>query len=197
MYGHDRLSEIVTKFPETKDGLTRFLYEIILRRMEIRDRSRSVNSIDVVFNFDCIGFTGTPFIDNYPTFSYLRDKCDHEIPTLIDRSFYVYSSDNLSAAQFEEIFSFQGVSENVVVEYVSSISSRLCGRRACYLGHVFGERAQPPPPHRRPIVVLLVRTHAMLDLAAFSSARLFMMCGIWYCDFLDLISSIMCITSEG
>ena len=32
-------------------------------------RSVSVNSIDVVFNFDCIGFTGTPFIDNYPTFS--------------------------------------------------------------------------------------------------------------------------------
>ena len=35
----------------------------------MRDKSRSVNSIDVVFNFDCIGFTGTPFIDNYPTFA--------------------------------------------------------------------------------------------------------------------------------
>ena len=58
VYGHDRLSELVDKFPATKDGLVRFLYEIILRRMEIRDKSRSVNSIDVVFNFDCIGFTG-------------------------------------------------------------------------------------------------------------------------------------------
>lgn len=58
VYGHEKLSEIVDKHPETKDGLTRFLYEIILRRMEIRDKSRSVNSIDVIFNFDCIGFTG-------------------------------------------------------------------------------------------------------------------------------------------
>ena len=68
VYGLDRLSEIVSKQPDAKDGLVRFLYEIILRRMEVRDRSRSVNSIDVIFNFDCIGFTGTPFIDNYPTF---------------------------------------------------------------------------------------------------------------------------------
>ena len=36
--------------------------------MEIHDKSRCVNSIDIVFNFDCKGFTGTPFIDNYPTF---------------------------------------------------------------------------------------------------------------------------------
>lgn len=61
VYGHEKLSEIVSKHPETKDGLTRFLYEIILRRMEIRDKSRSVNSIDVIFNFDCIGFTGCVF----------------------------------------------------------------------------------------------------------------------------------------
>lgn len=39
--------------------------------MEIHDKSRCVNSIDVVFNFDCLGFTGTPFIDNYPTYSYI------------------------------------------------------------------------------------------------------------------------------
>ena len=58
VYGHDRLSELVAKQPETKDGLLRFLYEVILRRMEIRDKSRSVNSVDVVFNFDCLGFTG-------------------------------------------------------------------------------------------------------------------------------------------
>ena len=94
-----RLSELVAKFPETKQGLIRFLYEIILRRMEIRDKSRSVNSIDIVFNFDCIGFTGTPFIDNYPTFSYLRGHRQDEIPSLIDRSFYVYTSDALSPAQ--------------------------------------------------------------------------------------------------
>jgi hypothetical protein len=58
VYGHEKLSEIVRKHPETKDGVSRFLFEIILRRMEIRDKSRSVNSIDVVFNFDLIGFTG-------------------------------------------------------------------------------------------------------------------------------------------
>ena len=52
VYGHEKLSEIVNKHPETKDGLARFLYEIILRRMEIRDKSRSVSSIDVIFNFD-------------------------------------------------------------------------------------------------------------------------------------------------
>ena len=35
--------------------------------MEIHDKSRCTNSIDVIFNFDIKGFTGTPFIDNYPT----------------------------------------------------------------------------------------------------------------------------------
>ena len=65
VYGHEKLSEIVVKHPETKDGLTRFLYEIILRRMEIRDKSRSVNSVDIVFNFDCIGFTGTVRLKNH------------------------------------------------------------------------------------------------------------------------------------
>ena len=74
VYGHLSLSALVAKHPEVKDGLTRFLYEIILRRMEVRDKSRSVNSIDVVFNFDCIGFTGTPFIDNYPTFAYIASQ---------------------------------------------------------------------------------------------------------------------------
>jgi len=58
VYGHEKLSEIYEKHDETRDGLIRFLYEIILRRMEIRDESRSVNSIDIVFNFDAIGFTG-------------------------------------------------------------------------------------------------------------------------------------------
>lgn len=121
VYGHETLSEIVAKHPETRDGLSRYLYEIILRRMEIRDRSRSVNSIDVVFNFDCIGFTGTPFLDNYPTFDYIRHERQDEIPGLIDRSFYAYSSDSLSAKEFEERFAcFQGQNSNVDVEYVSS-----------------------------------------------------------------------------
>eukprot|EP00746_Dinoflagellata_sp_MGD_P124033 gnl/MRDRNA2_/MRDRNA2_58642_c0_seq1.p1 gnl/MRDRNA2_/MRDRNA2_58642_c0~~gnl/MRDRNA2_/MRDRNA2_58642_c0_seq1.p1 ORF type:complete len:1612 (+),score=292.79 gnl/MRDRNA2_/MRDRNA2_58642_c0_seq1:504-4838(+) len=120
-YGHDRLSELVVKHPEIKDGLTRFLYEIILRRMEIRDKSRSVNSIDVVFNFDCVGFTGTPFIDNYPTFAYIRHQREDEIPDLIDRSFYAYTSDALSVQQFEERMAcFQGLNNNVLMEYVNS-----------------------------------------------------------------------------
>jgi hypothetical protein len=72
VYGHEKLLEICDKSPDAKDGLVRFLYEIILRKMEIRDNSRSVNSIDIIFNFDCIGFTGTPFLDNYPTADYIR-----------------------------------------------------------------------------------------------------------------------------
>jgi hypothetical protein len=120
-YGHEKLSEIVVKNPETKDGLTRFLYEIILRRMEIRDKSRSVSSIDVIFNFDCIGFTGTPFLDNYPTFNYIRRKREDNIPDLIDRSFYAYTSEALPQAEFEERFArFQGRNSNIIAEYVPS-----------------------------------------------------------------------------
>ena len=61
--------------------------------LQVRDKSRSVNSVDVVFNFDCIGFTGTPFIDNYPSFEYIRSEREDAIPDLIDRSFYAYSSE--------------------------------------------------------------------------------------------------------
>ena len=140
VYGHERLSEIVEKLPETREGLMRFLYSIILRRMEIRDKSvrshatpmisrltpgfrfqRSVNSIDVVFNFDCIGFTGTPFLDNYPAFDYIRSGRQDEIPGMIDRSFYAYSTDNLSRDEFQARFSqFQGRNSNVRVTYQSS-----------------------------------------------------------------------------
>lgn len=121
VYGHESLSELVDKHPETRDGLARFLYEIILRRMEIRDKSRSVNSVDVVFNFDCIGFTGTPFLDNYPTFDYIRHERKDDIPDLIDRSFYAYSSDNLSVSEFESRFAmFQGQNNDVTVKYVDS-----------------------------------------------------------------------------
>jgi len=121
VYGHEKLSEIVDKHPQTKDGLTRFLYDIILRRMEIRDKSRSVSSIDVIFNFDCIGFTGTPFLDNYPTFNYIRQQRKDDIPDLIDRSFYAYTSDKLPITEFEERFArFQGRNNNVNVEYLSS-----------------------------------------------------------------------------
>ena len=121
VYGNATLPGLVAKHGEIKDGLTRFLYEIILRRMEIRDKSRSVNSIDVVFNFDCIGFTGTPFIDNYPTFAYIRDGREDSIPDLIDRSFYAYASETLSEAQFDERFrTFQGANSSVLLEYVPS-----------------------------------------------------------------------------
>ena len=121
VYGRDRLSDLVAAYPGVKDGLTRFLYAIILRRMEIRDKSRSVNSIDVVFNFACIGFTGTPFIDNYPTFAYIRDQREDEIPGMIDRSFYAYSSEDLPQDEFERRFeAFQGQNNNVLVEYVPS-----------------------------------------------------------------------------
>lgn len=147
VYGHEKLSQIYEQHPETRDGLTRFLYEIILRRMEIRDESRSVNSVDVIFNFDCIGFTGyvlggiktrkfeacsslsvhsllrrrTPFLDNYPTYDYIRRRREDEIPDLIDRSFYAYTSDNLTQEAFEDRFAqFQGNNNNVIVKYVPS-----------------------------------------------------------------------------
>lgn len=124
VYGDDRLSELLSKFPSARDGLTRFLYRIILRRMEIRDRSRSVNSVDVVFNFDCVGFTGTPFIDNYPTFSYMQEgghADGAEIPSLIDRGFYVHAVESLSETEFHARFArFQGANSRVRSEYVPS-----------------------------------------------------------------------------
>jgi hypothetical protein len=89
--------------------------------MEIRDGSKSVNSIDIIFNFDLIGFTGTPFIDNYPTADYIRSQREDDIPPVIDRSFYAYTSEALSTKVFEERFAvFQGINSNVHVEYVSS-----------------------------------------------------------------------------
>eukprot|EP00937_MAST-01D_sp_MAST-1D-sp2_P002830 g2830.t1 len=144
VYGHTRLSEIWALHPETRDGVARFLYEIILRRMEIRDRSRSVNSVDVVFNFDCIGFTGTPFIDNYPTFAYINAQRDDEIPDLIDRNFYVYASDALSQAAFEERFArFQGTNSRVLVEWVPSEFVReAAGDEMAILEHVFAREAR-------------------------------------------------------
>lgn len=121
VYGHDRLSEIAEKHPSMINGLIRFLYVIILKRMEVRDRSKSVNSIDVIFNFDCIGFTGTPFLDNYPTSDYIRHRREDDIPPCIDRSFYAYSSENLQTKEFEQRFArFQGQNSNVQLEYVSS-----------------------------------------------------------------------------
>jgi hypothetical protein len=92
-----------------------------LRRMEIREKSRSVNSIDVIFNFDCIGFTGTPFLDNYPTFDYIRQGREDDIPQMIERSCYAYSSENLGTESFEARFAqFQGQNSNVITEYVCS-----------------------------------------------------------------------------
>ena len=121
VYGTHKLSELVAKVPQTKEGLTRFLYEIILRRMEIRDRSRSVNSVDVIFNFDVIGFTGTPFVDNYPTFGYIRSGRQDAIPDLIERSFYAYSSEALDAPTFDARFTaFQGRNHRVLASYCSS-----------------------------------------------------------------------------
>ena len=142
VYGNICLSELVVKHPEVKDGLVRFLYEIILRRMEIRDKSRSVNSIDVIFNFDCIGFTGTPFIDNYPTFAYIRRQREDVIPDMIDRSFYAYTSEALSAAQFEErITRFQGKNSNVLVEYVPSDFMTTTSDELAILGRIMSREA--------------------------------------------------------
>ena len=86
--------------------------------MEVRDKSRSVNSIDIVFNFDCVGFTGTPFIDNYPTFAYISSGRSDAIPQMIDRSFYAYSAEALSPADLEaRLAAFQGKNGHVLVQY--------------------------------------------------------------------------------
>ncbi len=46
VYGHDRLSDLVARHPETKEGLIKYLYEVVLRRMEIRDKVR--NRVEVL-----------------------------------------------------------------------------------------------------------------------------------------------------
>ena len=64
---------------------------------------------------------GQPFLDNYPTFEYIRRSRIDDIPDTIDRSFYAYTSDGLSQADFECRFArFQGQNDNVIVEYVAS-----------------------------------------------------------------------------
>jgi hypothetical protein len=121
VYGHERFSEVVSKHPEAIDGLQKYLYGIILRRMEIRDKSRSVNSVDIIFNFDAVGFTGTPFIDNYPTFDYIRHHRQDEIPGLIERSFYAYTCEDLSQDVFKDRFrKFQGTNDQVKARYICS-----------------------------------------------------------------------------
>jgi len=138
VYGNTKLSSLVVQHPYTKPGLTRFLFQIILRKMDIQDKSRSVNSIDVVFNFDCLGFTGTPFLDNYPTFAYIRSKRQDKIPDLIDRSFYMYSNTKLSQQEFEDKFSqFQGKNSNVIMEYVPSTFVQTAASELDILEQVF------------------------------------------------------------
>ena len=65
--------------------------------------------------------SSTPFLDNYPTFRYIREKREDRIPDLIDRSFYVYSSEDLSTEAFQERFArFQGNNDHVESKYASS-----------------------------------------------------------------------------
>ncbi len=142
VYGHEKLSEIVNKHPELTDGLIRYLYKIILRRMEIRDKSRSVSSIDVIFNFDCIGFTGTPFLDNYPTFAYLRQRRLDQIPNIIDRTFYAFTSEDLPDEEFRKRFArFQGTNATVSAEYISSDSFRNTSNEMDILESIFEREA--------------------------------------------------------
>ena len=96
-----------------------------------------------MFNFDCIGFTGTPFIDNYPTAAYIRSQRIDTIPDLIDRSFYAYTSDALSQAEFEQRFAcFQAKNSNVLVEYVSSDFVQDAEDELAILSHIFEAQAQ-------------------------------------------------------
>lgn len=92
----------------------------------------------VVVNVDCIGFTGTPFIDNYPTFACIRDGREDAIPSLIDRGFHAYTSDDRTTEQFEERFvRFQGQNNNVLVEHVPSDFVNEAGSELATLEYVF------------------------------------------------------------
>lgn len=92
-----------------------------MRKIEIQDKSRSVNSIDVIFNFDCKGFTGTPFIDNYPTFEYIRNKKIEKIPDLIYKDFYLHSNHkNIDEVYGSKLLQFQGDNNHVILKYVTS-----------------------------------------------------------------------------
>ena len=58
---------------------------------------------------------------NYPTADYIRTHRKDNIPEVIDRSFYAYSSEQISATTFKDRFElFQGTNNNVNVEFVSS-----------------------------------------------------------------------------
>ena len=64
--------------------------------------------MDIVFNLDPIGFTWTPFLDNYPTADYICHERKYDIPTMINQYSYVYTSDELLQTEFEARFiSFQ------------------------------------------------------------------------------------------
>ena len=108
--------------PETKDGPHALpVRDHPATHGDPRQVALCVNSIDVVFNFDCIGFTGTPFIDNYPTFAYIRSGRQDKIPDLIDRRFYAYTSEALTKRSSRSGSpDFQGKNSNVLVEYVPS-----------------------------------------------------------------------------
>ena len=92
IYGTQSLSSLIKEFPKIKKGIVQYLFKIIIRKIEIQGKSKSVNSIDIIFNFDCKGFTGTPFIDNYPTAEYIKSKTNKPIPDLINRDFYLHSN---------------------------------------------------------------------------------------------------------
>jgi hypothetical protein len=63
----------------------------------------------------------TPFLDNYPTFEYIRKQRRDDIPSLIDRSFYAYTCEGLASDVFEDRFKqFQGANDQVQARYVCS-----------------------------------------------------------------------------
>ena len=178
VYGNNTLSTLIAKHPEVKEGLTRFLYEIILRRLEIRDKSRSVSSVDVVFNFDAIGFTGTPFIDNYPTYSYIRSQREDRIPDMIDRSFYAYTSEALTDDEFKQRFArFQGRNSDVVVEYAPSDFMQGATDELAILKHVFVREEQGSFGVKSPTKVLASASAASPRPMGFNA--LVDLCGIF------------------
>ena len=74
-----------------------------------------------------LALAGTPFIDNYPTFAFIRSGREDSIPSLIDRSFYAYASEALDTPTFEARFAaFQGANSDVRVEYVPSEFLTVC-----------------------------------------------------------------------
>eukprot|EP00658_Telonema_sp_P-2_P017088 TRINITY_DN16619_c0_g1_i6.p1 TRINITY_DN16619_c0_g1~~TRINITY_DN16619_c0_g1_i6.p1 ORF type:complete len:697 (+),score=215.83 TRINITY_DN16619_c0_g1_i6:177-2267(+) len=73
----------------------------------------------------------------------IRSQREDQIPDMIDRSFYAYTSEALEQEEFEEKFSkFQANNSNVMVEYVGSEFIQQAEDELAILEHVFSRQGE-------------------------------------------------------